>query len=240
MAHQLYRRGSAASSAGLTGPSPPFQTSGTAMIMPPGEPDREQEDTPAVTISHHVPLQPSYQFWVSPPSEMEALSFFFQNVVRFSEKSEDSASGWLGELRGLHKETLPGSHLDNATVALSWINLGTATKRKDAIENARIAYGKALRNTREALNDPIQRRTDETLVAALVLGYFEVRRAQDRADLPERCHSHAGLSLSYPRLKEGMIATTTAAFCPICSRSEARSSSRSPALVSSSSTSRTK
>ena len=39
----------------------------------------------------------------------------------------------------------------------------------------RVAYGKALLATRLALQDPIERSTDETLMAVCLLGFYEVR-----------------------------------------------------------------
>lgn len=144
-------------------------------MMPSGEPDEEAEDVAALDVTHQRSERSTFHFWTPPPLEIDALAFFFNKTVSLSETSEDSASGWLSELRSVHKETKPGSHLDTATVALSWINLGTATQRPEAIQNAREAYGAALSKTREALNNPVHVRTDETLVAVLILGYFEVR-----------------------------------------------------------------
>lgn len=167
MAHEDNRK-----NLGLSRPSK--KISRKAIMPPSGELDEEAEDVSAMEVVHQTSDSPPFQIWTPPPLEMEALSFFFNNIVRFSETSEDSASGWLSELRGVHNQSKVDSHLDKATTALSWVNLGTATDRPKAIENAREAYCHALSKTREALNDPSQRRTDETLVAVLVLGYFEV------------------------------------------------------------------
>ena len=117
---------------------------------------------------------PRYHIWSPPTSDIDALTFLFNSVVTFSESQNDSASGWLSELRPLLCETKVDSHLDHATRALSWANMGSMTKQDGVMQRARLAYGKALSSLRRAMSDPIHSRSDETLVSILILGYYEV------------------------------------------------------------------
>ncbi|KAM0427884.1 hypothetical protein ACHAPT_007343 [Fusarium lateritium] len=106
----------------------------------------------------------------------QATSFFIQQYVLTINGSYGSAP-----LRGNH-EYLPGL-LRNETSSFGVLSTITAAAGLAALSNAGNApawrseafrmYGKAIRQLRDALEDPVERASDQTLAAVMLMGIFE-------------------------------------------------------------------
>lgn len=114
---------------------------------------------------------------LSPPAMDRATNFFIHQYVLTLQGSSGSAP-----LRGNH-EYLPGllRKEDSASGVLSTIvtaaglaamsNAGSVLAwRSEAFQ----LYGKAIRQLQNALRDPIQMKSDQTLAAVMLMGTFEV------------------------------------------------------------------
>ncbi|RSM10761.1 hypothetical protein CEP52_003407 [Fusarium oligoseptatum] len=114
---------------------------------------------------------------VSPSTTDQATSFFIQQYVLTINGASSSVP-----LRGNH-EYLPGL-LRNETFPFGVLSTITAAAGLAALSNAGNApawrseafrmYGKAIRQLRDALQDPVERVSDQTLAAVMLMGMFEV------------------------------------------------------------------
>lgn len=105
--------------------------------------------------------------------EQQAICAFFLDFVLLP-RHPDSVRGHLEHLLPLYKDASPDSPLSLATssVALA-ISSGSPLRRKDR-QLGQAIFGRALRRTSAAIQDPAESVRDETLMAVLLLGLFEV------------------------------------------------------------------
>ncbi|KAH7137438.1 hypothetical protein B0J13DRAFT_559658 [Dactylonectria estremocensis] len=155
---------------------------------------------------------------LSPPAIDRATSFFIHQYVLILESGSSSAS-----LRGNH-EYLPGL-LQNEHSASGVLNTVIAAAGLAAMSNAGSVlawrseafrlYGKAIRQLQDVLQDPIQRKSDQTLAAVMLMGTFETIASADITSMktfshhtiaaarciemrgPDQFHSEASLKLFY-------------------------------------------
>lgn len=106
------------------------------------------------------------------PEELAICAFFTHFVlVPFH---PDGQRGFLDCLLPLYTVTRHDSLLSVATAAIALtVSGGNPWKRAD-YRLGRLMFGKALRMAAAAIQDPIASTEDETLMAVLLLGFYEV------------------------------------------------------------------
>lgn len=106
--------------------------------------------------------------------EQQAVCAFFLDFVLLP-RHPDSVQGHLEHLLPLYKQTSPDSPLSLATSSVALAFSGNSPVRKGDQQLGRSVFGRALRKTGAAIRNPLESRKDETLMAVLLLGLFEVR-----------------------------------------------------------------
>ncbi|KAF2808082.1 uncharacterized protein BDZ99DRAFT_447247 [Mytilinidion resinicola] len=110
---------------------------------------------------------------VFPPStEVQATAFFFRNFVVLPQQAE-SMRGFLELLVPKYNEESPSSALHSATHAVALSTLGNYPGRQNLLQDASIAYGQALTKLNVALQDPIESKSDATILAVLLFSLYE-------------------------------------------------------------------
>ena len=106
--------------------------------------------------------------------EQQAICAFFLDFVLLP-RNPDSVQGHLEHLLPLYHKTTAESPLSLATsaVALAFSGNSPARQRDQAL--GRSIFGRALRKTGAAIRNPLESGKDETLMAVLLLGLYEVR-----------------------------------------------------------------
>lgn len=113
-----------------------------------------------------------------PPSlqismESQATAFFFRNFV-LPPQLEESARGFFDLLVPHYNTTPDSSPLHFATHAVSLSVLGNYPGREPMMREAARFYGQALRRAQLALQDPVQAKSDETLLTIMLFVLYEV------------------------------------------------------------------
>ena len=117
-------------------------------------------------------------------TEQEAICAFFLDFVLLP-RHKDSVQGHLEHLLPLYANTTPDSPLSLATSAVALVLSGSSPRRRTDQERARQNFSKAIRKTRNAIRSPAESKKDETLMAVLVLGLYEVSRISALLFSPE-------------------------------------------------------
>lgn len=108
--------------------------------------------------------------------EQQAICAFFLDFVLLP-RDHDSVQGPLEHLLPLYKNTPSDSPLSLATSSVALVIAGTSSPNKQRDQQlGRSIFGRALRKTSAAIRHPVESRKDETLMAVLLLGLFEVRQ----------------------------------------------------------------
>ena len=113
---------------------------------------------------------------LSTPVEEQATCFFFQNYVL------DDFKGYYRYVPSVYSTLPAGCALAEAITSLGMAGIANSKKDTRLMINANFKYTSALRTVNAALRDPCEAKTDQTLVAVMLLGLFEVRsfRIQSR------------------------------------------------------------
>lgn len=106
--------------------------------------------------------------------EQQAICAFFLDFVLLP-RHPDSIEGHLEHLLPLYTTTSADSPLSLATSSVALMISGGSPTRRNDQQLGRTIFGKALRKTSAAIRNPEESRKDETLMAVLLLGLFEVR-----------------------------------------------------------------
>jgi hypothetical protein len=106
---------------------------------------------------------------LSYPVEEQATYFFFQNYAL------DDFKGYYSYLPSVYSTLPAGSALSEAITSLGMAGIANSKKDTRLMINANFKYTSALYNVNAALRDPEEAKTDQTLVAVMLLGLFEVR-----------------------------------------------------------------
>lgn len=106
--------------------------------------------------------------------EPEAICAFFLDFVLVP-RHPDSVEGHLQHLLPLYNNAAPESPLSLATSSVALVISGASSTRQSDQQLGRSIFGRALRKTSAAIKDPVESKKDETLMAVLLLGLFEVR-----------------------------------------------------------------
>ncbi len=116
-------------------------------------------------------------------TEQEAICAFFLDFVLLH-RHKESVQGHLEHLLPLYANTTPDSPLSLATSAVALVLCGSSPRRRIQ-ERARQNFSTAIRKTRTAIRSPAESKKDETLMAVLVLGLYEVSRISALLFSPE-------------------------------------------------------
>lgn len=106
--------------------------------------------------------------------EQEAICAFFLDFVLLP-RHPDSVQGHLEHLMPLYKNAASESVLSLATSSVALVISGASSARQSDQQLGRSIYGRALRKTSAAIKNPVESKKDETLMAVLLLGLYEVR-----------------------------------------------------------------
>jgi hypothetical protein len=113
---------------------------------------------------------------LSPSLEQQALCFLSNYVL--IPRQPYCSRGYLEYLLPLYRSSGPDCHLSLAVSAVAIASFGSRPDAKALLRHARQRYGKALCLTNAALRDPIDVKTDSTLMAVMLLGLYEVRKSR--------------------------------------------------------------
>ena len=120
-------------------------------------------------------LSPLLLLELSPStSEDVAVCKFFDSFV-FIPRHPDTVRGCMECLPSLYTATLDGSLLHQAVASVSLAIAGAAPRNTRDRMLARTRFGEALQSTNRAIKDQEESVKDETLLAVLLLGLYEVR-----------------------------------------------------------------
>ncbi len=154
-------------------PSPPQSASSEdpksttwAIVNPGGDPSR-------AVAKRYSSTEPVPRMFNDFP-EQQAICAFFLDFVLLP-RHPDSNQGHLEHLLPLYANTAAESPLSLATSSVALMISGSSPVRRNDQQLGRTIFGKALRKTSAAIRNPAESRKDETLMAVLLLGLFEVR-----------------------------------------------------------------
>lgn len=120
-------------------------------------------------------LSPPLLLELSPcTSEDVAVCKFFDSYV-FIPRHPDTVRGYMECLPFLYTATLDGSLLHQAVASVSLAIAGAAPRNTRDRMLAQTKFGQALQSTNRAIKDQEESVKDETLLAVLLLGLYEVR-----------------------------------------------------------------
>ena len=105
--------------------------------------------------------------------EQQAICAFFLDFVLLP-RHPDSVQGHLEHLLPLYNNTTPESPLSLATSSVALAFSGNAPGREADQALGRSVFGRALQKTSTAIRSPVESKRDETLMAVLLLGLYEV------------------------------------------------------------------
>ena len=112
--------------------------------------------------------------------ERQAICAFFLDFVLLP-RHPDSVRGHLEHLYPLYQKTSPDSPLSLATSSVALLISGNSQRRAADQQLGRTTFGRALQKISTAIRDPVESIKDETLMAVLLLGLYEVRCLRSRA-----------------------------------------------------------
>ncbi|KAF9634258.1 hypothetical protein BFW01_g5153 [Lasiodiplodia theobromae] len=105
--------------------------------------------------------------------ENQATAFFFRNFVLLPQHDE-TARGFFELIVPYYNSTPAESTFHLATHAVSLAVLGNYPGRSHLLQESASFYGKALQKAQKALQDPVQARSDETLLTIMLFVLYEV------------------------------------------------------------------
>jgi len=105
--------------------------------------------------------------------ECEAVPFFFKNFIALPQQAE-STRGYLEYLVPLYNRARPSSVLHLATTAVAIATCGQYPGRQQLLREAVATYGRAIKKLHADLQDPVLKKSDETVLAILMFSLYEV------------------------------------------------------------------
>ena len=154
-------------------PSPPQSASSeepTSTIWATVNPGQDPARVVAKRYSSNDPIPRMFNDF----PEQQAICAFFLDFVLLP-RHPDSVEGHLEHLLPLYANTAAESPLSLATSSVALMISGNSPVRRNDQQLGRTIFGKALQKTSAAIRNPAESRKDETLMAVLLLGLFEVR-----------------------------------------------------------------
>ena len=117
-----------------------------------------------------------------------AVNAFFADFLQFN-RHPDCPRGPIELLYPLYKGARHDSLLFFATSSVALATVGSAHRKHDYYKLGYAMFGRALQKTKLAVEDPVLSVEDETLMAVLLLGLFEVRVVSLSATVSNRSSS---------------------------------------------------
>ena len=117
---------------------------------------------------NHTSIEPSLSYCI----EDQASSFFINGYVHGNFGSHRT---YFDYLPALYKKSPMDSALSNIITALGMAFLSNVRAPK-LVSVARAKYALALRSINATLTDPVEVKTDQTLMTVMLLGLYEVCR----------------------------------------------------------------
>ncbi|KAL8999451.1 MAG: hypothetical protein Q9188_005878 [Gyalolechia gomerana] len=151
----------------------------------------------ATTASSGLFLPKSFQ---DSPEQQAVNSFFSTYIV--IHRHPYSRRGYLDCLLPLYQNTRHDSLLSLATTAISLAIQGTSPKTRHYRDISPYYFGKALQKTSRAIRDPIESVKDETLMAVLLLSFYERVLAVAEAKQASGVHDTGAVAVVKHRGKE--------------------------------------
>ncbi|KAL8969247.1 MAG: hypothetical protein Q9197_004439 [Variospora fuerteventurae] len=133
--------------------------------------------------------------------EQQAVNTFFSNYILIP-RHPFSERGYLECLLPLYQNTRHDSLLSLATVAMALAIQGTSPPNKHCRVLSQDYFGKALIKTGKAIRDPIESLKDETLIAVLLLSFYERVLAISESKQISGVHDTGAVALVKHRGKE--------------------------------------
>jgi hypothetical protein len=118
-----------------------------------------------------VTQTPTFTLELSTSSAEQATCYFFRNYVL----EDKSTSGSFQYLHDIYSNELIGPALADSIEALGMVGLANFWKASDFQFHANRKYNSALRLVSSRLRNEEEARADQTLVAVMLLGLYEVR-----------------------------------------------------------------
>jgi hypothetical protein len=140
--------------------------------------DVESTAVPDISLALMASPQPAQFQPVSPFSlslgtsaEDQATCFFFQNYIL---GGKDVFKGHVDYLSEIYSTEEVGSGLADSVASLGMVGLANFWKAPNIMSNAVIKYNSAMRTISSQLRDAEQAKADQTLIAILLMGLYEV------------------------------------------------------------------
>jgi len=151
----------------------------TSWLSPPGEtssshsqPITSRPEWPESCIDRSLHVLPQA---CSVPVEERAICYFLSNYVLIPRQAIVSR-GYLEYLLPLYSSSQPDSHLSVAVSAVSMVAFANRFNAQLLLPQARRIYVKAISLVNAALRDPVEVKTDATLMSVLLFSLYEVRQ----------------------------------------------------------------
>jgi len=103
----------------------------------------------------------------------QSICLFFANYIADPQGEEDP--GYLDYLPSMYLEATKGSCLVQSVHAVALTHLYNNGSHAEVKQSARRYYGDALKTINEALQDPMERLTDSTLLSIWLISNYEAR-----------------------------------------------------------------
>ncbi|CAG8954880.1 hypothetical protein HYFRA_00008567 [Hymenoscyphus fraxineus] len=139
---------------------------------------------------------------LSIPVEEQAPCYFLENFVVASTNAVDTPRGYFDFLAPLMKNEGPEDHLTlafNAASLAALANRPNTRSKLDMKQMAMASYAKALKATNLALQSPTLQKTDQTLAAILMLGFYETVCTNNTN--PAAWYSHVNGAIQIVRMR---------------------------------------
>ena len=109
---------------------------------------------------------------ITDTTESRALCYFLTHYIQVAPEEEPCKS-YIDSLVPLYLDSNMSHRLYHATSAVSMLTLAKKSDTRAHVEASRINYGKAVALLREAVSNPRESRTDDTLMTAMILSLYD-------------------------------------------------------------------
>ncbi|TVY94509.1 hypothetical protein LAWI1_G000108 [Lachnellula willkommii] len=154
------------------------------------------------TSSSRLAMMLSTSEALSVPIEQQAPCFFVTNFILPSSDTRGTGTGHFDYLAPLMKTAGLDSPLSIAFQAVAMAALANRpnSRGRGLLPKAMGQYAKALKATNLALQNPAQQKSDQTLAAILMLGFFETVLTQSNS--AQAWYSHADGAIQVVRMRD--------------------------------------
>ncbi|KUJ14815.1 uncharacterized protein LY89DRAFT_122668 [Mollisia scopiformis] len=163
--------------------------------------DNSDDDSQALILPNTDITQFSPPETISIPYEQQAPCFFVTNYVL---TPRQASRGYFDFIEPMMEKESPDSHLSLAFGAVSMASLANRpnSRGRSLYPQAVSAYTKALKAVNLALQNPALQKTDQTLAAILLLGFFETIASERTSAMAWYSHIDGAVQLVKMRGKK--------------------------------------